>query len=75
MKRPPMNLNAAIKLLEAISLDHLRGSDPGRPLEVHGVVPSLAGARARRGQQACCGGTAQEVGAPKKAHRAALNKG
>ena len=26
MKRP--NLNAAVKLLDTISLDHLRGSDP-----------------------------------------------
>ena len=27
MKRPPMNLDAAVKLLDTISLDHLRGSD------------------------------------------------
>jgi len=28
MKRPPMNLNAAIKILDTISPKHLRGSDP-----------------------------------------------
>jgi hypothetical protein len=27
MKRPPVNLNAAVKLLDTISLDHLRGSN------------------------------------------------
>ena len=28
MKRPPVNLSAAIKLLDTISPKHLRGSDP-----------------------------------------------
>jgi hypothetical protein len=28
MKRPPMNLSAAIKILDTISPRHLRGSDP-----------------------------------------------
>jgi hypothetical protein len=28
MKQPPTNLNAAIKILDTISLKHLRGSDP-----------------------------------------------
>jgi hypothetical protein len=28
MKRPSVNLNAAIKLLDTISPKHLRGSDP-----------------------------------------------
>jgi hypothetical protein len=28
MKRPPVNLSAAIKILDTISPKHLRGSDP-----------------------------------------------
>jgi hypothetical protein len=28
MKQPPVNLNAAIKMLDTISPKHLRGSDP-----------------------------------------------
>jgi len=43
MKRPPMNLNAAVKLLDTISLDPSRVRSR-RPLEVHGIVPPLAGA-------------------------------
>jgi len=58
MKRPPVNLNAAVK-----SARHHLAWSPSRlrsrkPLEVHGIVPPLAGARRRWGQQTCRGGAA-----------------